>query len=68
MLNLSKTPAEDADKDTAERLADHFSEYETRRFGEILGVSDHVKFWSKKIKFENKNCFLTPSVGRFDIT
>ena len=39
MLNLSKAPTDENDKDTAERLAEHFSEYETKRFGEILGVN-----------------------------
>ena len=39
MLNLSKAPTGENDKDTAERLAEHFSEYETKRFGQILGVN-----------------------------
>ena len=38
--SLLNIPAEaEKQKDTADRLADHMSEYETTRFGEVLGVS-----------------------------
>ena len=40
IFSLLNIPAEaEKQKDTAERLADHMSEYETTRFGEVLGVS-----------------------------
>ena len=48
LLDLSKID-EEKPQDAAEKLASHLSEYETKRLGESMGVSN---FFYKKIAIE----------------